>query len=921
MLEAAGRIRRFVARQDEFETLASRRRSAARGSGSVVVVSGEAGIGKTSLLQRFLDADGRRSPRTVRAECLACAQRTLGPWRTIVAALTDAHAPELDDVAAQAVAFLAPSRAVTARDDSLGKAGLFAAVARLLWDVAAKRTTILAIEDVHWADVATIELLAYIAARVRKMRLLVVATLRDGEPLSADANAALARLLREPTTTHVALEPLSDAALRELLFAGGEPPPSLRASQVAALLRRAEGNPLFAEELLRDARSRETGSRAVPISIRALVDETHRRLPEDVQRVVRQAAVLGKWVDPALLAEVIEEPRNRVVGALLVARDAGLLVEEDGRRPRLRFRHALVREAIVAGLLDAQSAAMHERAALALERAPGDDRDLAPLAYHWWEAGNRAKVREYSERAGDAAYELKSYDDARMHFERALDVAATDGERARMLSKLGHAERAAGRSVHAVELYAEAFDRYRALADANGAAEVVPYLAVERSNSGASFGKMAGFLGDAEAEFGKYVDPVPLARLRAVRAQFLVFAGETDAALRTLEGVDSRLPLTPQVRVILSTVRMVAQYRRNDVAQWLRAADEVANVRVATDASTRINVASTAFGLAVTDRAIEELDDAVDIARRWRFGTALAHALFVRAYVTYACGCIGDARRDLDEALALQIESMYAEACFVGPLVSLASGDLETARRLADRRYIERERRDPSSDEWQKLSAIAALLSAADGDNPRGRATALAGVAALTSSYAAAVTLPIAAALVGPGDEQTLCEAATRVFGETTDAGRGTLALLRAVFAARNGDATAAALYGESARDAYESAGWHLFAAIATLCAGDVEAARARFAAMSAPGEWRRWSTLLSVPPAGAPSRPTLSPREHAVAQMIADGASNAEIAQECGVSRKTIEKHVNSIFAKLGVRSRTQIATFVATTLRSRPA
>lgn len=921
MLEAVGRMRRFVARQDEFETLASRRRSAARGSGSVVVVSGEAGIGKTSLLQRFLDADGRRSPRTVRAECLACAQRTLGPWRTIVAALADAHASELDDVAAQAVAFLAPSHAVTARDDSLGKAGLFAAVARLLWDVAAKRTTILAIEDVHWADVATIELLAYVAARVRKMRLLVIATIRDGEPLSANANAALARLLREPTTTQVALQPLSDAALRELLFAGGELPPSLRATQLTALLRRAEGNPLFAEELLRDARSRETGSRAVPISIRALVDETHRRLPEDVQRVVRQAAVLGKWVDPALLSEVIEEPRNRVVGALLVARDAGLLVEEDGRRPPLRFRHALVREAIVAGLLDAQSAAMHERAALALERAPGDDRDLAPLAYHWWEAGNRAKVREYSERAGDTAYELKSYDDARMHFERALDVAATDGERARMLTKLGHAERAAGRSVHAAELYAEAFDRFRALADANGAAEVVPYLAVERSNSGASFGKMAGFLGDAEAEFGKHVDPVPLARLRAVRAQFLVFAGETDAALRTLEGVDERLPLTPQVRVVLSTVRMVAHYRRNDVEQWLRAADETTNVRVATDASTRINVASTAFGLAVTDRAIEELDDAVDVARRWRFGTALAHALFVRAYVTYARGRIGDARRDLDEALALQIESMYAEACFVGPLVSLASGDLETARRLADRRYIERERRDPSSDEWQKLSAIAALLSAADGDNPRGRATALAGVAALTSSYAAAVTLPIAAALVGPGDEQTLCEVATRVFGETTDAGRGTLALLRAVFAARNGDATAAALYGESARDAYESAGWHLFAAIATLCAGDVETARARFAAMGAPGEWRRWSTLLSAPPAGAPSRPTLSPREHAVAQMIADGASNAEIALECGVSRKTIEKHVNSIFAKLGVRSRTQIATFVATTLRSRPA
>ncbi|MGH7737508.1 MAG: LuxR C-terminal-related transcriptional regulator [Candidatus Tyrphobacter sp.] len=652
----------------------------------------------------------------------------------------------------------------------------------------------------------------------------------------------------------------------------------------------------------------------MPRSIDALVDETRRRLPDSAQRVLQQAAVLGERVDPALLARVIEEPPSLVIGALAAARDAGLLVELRDRPLPLRFRHALTREAILRGMLDAQCALTHERAAIVLESVCEDDRNVEALAYHWWEAGNRAKVREYSERAGDTAFALTSYDDARLHFERALDVASSNEGRASLLCKIGHAERAAGRSARATERYATAFDLFRALGDENGAAGVVPFLAVERSNAGESFAKVARFLADAQASFGRRVDGVLLARLRIVRAQFLVFAGEIDAALAAIEDVDLRLPLPPQLRTVFWTVRMVVYYRRNETALCLQAADASADVRVATDASSRINVATCAFGLGATKRARDEIDEAVDVARRWRFGTALAHALFVRAYIAYVCGRAIDARRDVDEALELEIESIRAEATFVAPLVALARGDVHAATRTFDADRAERESGDASSDQWQKISAVSALLAHAGGHRERAREIALEGVATLSGSYAAAATLPIAASLVDAGDEGAIVEAALRVFGETTRPAAATMALVRAIFAARRGDAATALRLGTGARAAYDDIGWNLLAAIAVLCEGEVESARARFDAMGAPGEWRRWSALLSGGRAPAAPRSLLSPRERAVAELVADGASNASIALRCGISRKTVEKHVASIFEKLGVRSRAQVGAFVAT-------
>lgn len=926
MIERARTSRVFVGRQAELEALEERRRLLARASGSVVLIRGEAGVGKSCLLQRFLDGIPQGRPRLVaRTECLQYAPRTLGPWRDIVARLASAAvvaAGDIDEVTAQALAYLAPAHAKVARDESLGKAGLLAAVARLLWETAAKRATIIAIEDIHWADVATVEMLAFLSARVRKMRVLIVATLRDGETLSEDAASALGRVLREPSTIALNLRGLPDEQIQALLLSNGFDAQRLGATAIETLVKRADGNPLFAEELLRDVRAHGVqAAPAVPTSVHELVKDVLRRLPSGTQRIVQQSAVLGERVSPSLIAKVIDEPLDLVVAALDAARDAGLLVDDYGRQTPLRFRHALTRDAIVAGMLAAQAALTHERAAIMLERAPEADRDLEALAYHWWEANDRAKVREYSERAGDAAFQLKAYDDARRHLERALDAVADEASRARIFGKLGHAARARGYSPRAVDLYSAALERYRALGDAEAAADIVSFLAVERSNAGASWTRIARMLEEAEAEFGDRLSPVALARLRTVHAQFLVFDGKIDDALRKIDTVDLRLPLTAHVRSILWTVRCVVSCRHNDVDGWLRAADSVANVRVSTDASARINIATMALGLGETGRAIEEVNDAVDIARRWRLGTALAHALFLRSTLAYVCGRIRDAGKDLEEGLASHADSMHVFATFIAPLVAFAGGGFQDAERTADWKLIEREGNDASSYEWQRLSATAAVLTAARGNHVRAREIALSGVSRLIDSHAAVIALPIAASLIDASDEQRLTEAAERVFGGAQhDAARGTIALSRAVSARKRGDATSARDAGSLAREAYARIGWSLYEAIAMLVGGETDDARTRFRAMHATGEYERWMRALSLTTTRAPEAPSLlSSRERAVADLIASGASNAAIGLELNISQKTVEKYVTSIFAKRGFHSRAQIAAFVAATRNPR--
>ena len=364
------------------------------------MVTGPAGIGKSRLLREFRIAAGARRVRIVESPCLEHAQQPFAPILDILTTLDPAMA------AAARTARNAREQFEMVRDAFLRAAGRGAVVA--------------IVEDAHWADAATLELLAHLAPRTENARLLIVVSAR--EP----------RLERSPNVHRIALAPLdaehSDGLIDEVL-AGRALAPALRRGVAAT----ADGNPFYIEELLKT--TLERGRVGVPQSLAAAVLERFDALPATVRAIVECAAVLGTAFDVQLLASVAGVTRDDVLDGLLLACDRQI-VEEIGP-DRFAFRHALTREALYANMGSRHVAALHRRTLRTLERA-GDEAPAEESAYHAWNARAFEPAARYAEAAGDKAARLFAYDDAAFQYERAIEALGalardTTVERARNL--------------------------------------------------------------------------------------------------------------------------------------------------------------------------------------------------------------------------------------------------------------------------------------------------------------------------------------------------------------------------------------------------------------------------------------------------------------------------------------------------------
>jgi DNA-binding CsgD family transcriptional regulator len=602
------------------------------------------------------------------------------------------------------------------------------------------------------------------------------------------------------------------------------------------------------------------------------------------------------------------------------ARDRGLLIEETSGRFQLRFRHALTREAIAGGTLRIEAARMHERAALALAALPDSGARVEELAHHWWEAGNAEKIREYGERAGDAAASFKAHADAQLHYERALEHASEDSERATLLMKIGHAARARGESPKATEVYERALRLRREIGDYDGAADAVAFLITERLNAGTNFRVGAEMLAAADADFGASCSPLARARLTVVLAQFYAFVPQTEEALRTLEAIPADLPLTPNIEHLKVMVHMTAAFRAGKIDAWKEAVERLLELTLDTQISSRVNIGLTGIGLGQTEFAARELDLAVLHAETWEYGMAAAHARLVRAQLAYLSGRLDDARADVQAARASTSEIARSHVAWVGPLVGFALGDDVFFEETLDRARLERARREENSFEWDRLSTVAALDASLRGDAKLAATLALEAAEAQFDSFVAHVTFPILAELVELSQGPRLLERCAEILGAPSiDSATATTSLVEAVLARRRGEFAAAREAANVARQAYGRLGWHLLEAGAYAAAGDVDSAMALFRSLGALGFVRRLEGDSSATALQRSSGATLlSTRERSIADLVASGHPNAEIAERLGISPKTVEKHLTSIFAKLGFRSRSQIAAFVASNAKA---
>jgi tetratricopeptide (TPR) repeat protein len=399
------------------------------------------------------------------------------PWIDVLRAVVEAH-PE----AVRGLEPLLGCAPGAERDPAPGNAfDLFEAVAGALAAASQHRSVVVLLDDLQWADRDSLELLSFLVGRLREEPVLLVLTVRQLELGQSDAVVhVLAAAARRPHSRRLSLRGLDEAATGELVAAAlGDPAP---VGLVDVIHARSGGNPFFAGELARllaEQADAPQGGAEVPAGVRDVVRQRLARLPQATRELLPLAAVLGRDVEPSVLATAAEQSLDDCLDQLEPALVTHLLVSGDRRHGSLRFSHALVREVLVDDLSSLRRARLHLRAAEALlAQAVGAEDRAEVVAEHLWEAvplGVGLRAAAALERAGDVALWRTASESAERLFERALELRRTagddEGELAGLL-RLGAAQRA-GKGFGAA---AGTFGRARELAARTGRTAVLVEL-------------------------------------------------------------------------------------------------------------------------------------------------------------------------------------------------------------------------------------------------------------------------------------------------------------------------------------------------------------------------------------------------------------------------------------------------------------
>ena len=412
----------FVGRDAALAELDGVLAAAGQGRGALVLIRGEAGIGKTTLAAHAADRAAARGIATRFGACwLEGGAPAFWPW----AQLLDAHARDLDrdelqrlaGDAAPALATISSALAARlpatearpgAQDPATARFALLAAVAGFWLRAADRAPLLLALEDLHWADVASVLLLAQLGSELADHPLVVVGTLRGDEVAEERLRDALAELNRASPLV-LELGGLSAGALAELVRHADLAPDR---ALVDALAARTGGNPLFVTELLRMLGAADPGGATpsrvlaseVPRHVSEVVHRRVARLPAPVAELLQAAAVIGPEGDDAVLAGTAALDLDRCLERMDVAIAAGLLAEAGPGR--WRFTHALLRDALYGALATSVRRTLHDRAGRVLEQHGASPADLARHALGALPLGDRGRAVELAAQAGRCRHGL-----------------------------------------------------------------------------------------------------------------------------------------------------------------------------------------------------------------------------------------------------------------------------------------------------------------------------------------------------------------------------------------------------------------------------------------------------------------------------------------------------------------------------------
>lgn len=494
----------LVAREAEVALLRSAVEAVAGGAGRLVLLVGEPGVGKTRLAQELTLLARDRGFLVASGRCYE--PQGSVPYFPFLEVLTRVYAASPASIRDELphrwaeVARLLPDQSIGASAGRESSGGNRDDRQRLFWQVSGFLQALIAVQpvavlldDLHWADTASLDLLQHLARQIHDRRILLLGTYRDVEVSRAHPlEAALRDLTREKLVERIAVKRLSLDGTRALIGA------TMREVSISddfahLLYERTEGNPFFTQEVVQALvergdlfrRDGEWDRKAieeieVPESVRSVIGQRLAHMGDDTQEVLHEASVLGQTFGFDVLATMSGRDEGALERALEEAMAAGL-VHEAGRDD-YAFHHALIQQALYRELPTRKRRRLHRSAGEALGRLPEGKREgrAAELAYHFLEADEGERALPYAIKAGDAAEAVYAHAEAEKHYRTAVQTARELGDAVReaaALEGLGQALRRRGRYLEAIAALDEAAASLRALSDLEGQRRTVAQAA------------------------------------------------------------------------------------------------------------------------------------------------------------------------------------------------------------------------------------------------------------------------------------------------------------------------------------------------------------------------------------------------------------------------------------------------------------
>jgi DNA-binding NarL/FixJ family response regulator len=935
----------LIGRDAELERLGRAAERAGRGEGALVLLAGEAGVGKSRLAAEIAD----RSPPILRGAATEGASTPYGPIVGALRSYLRAEPDGLDDCGALQphLALLLPELGEPAEDSD--RATIFEAVRCAFARIAAYGPATVVLDDLQWSDEATLELLAALASPLREIPLLIVAAYRsDGLPRDHMLRRLRNELRRGGALEEVLLEPLGETQTAVLLDALLPDPPS--PSLVRAIHDRSGGSPFFVEELVTALLAKgsfESGKRGlelaaedeepVPETVRDAILIGVTDLSEPARTAVEAAAVAGDAFDVGLVAGLSD------AAGLTETVASGLILEEgDGRG---RFRHSLAREALYAEVPWLRRRDLHSRFAAALE---GDGAPALEVATHWRGAGETSRARDALVRAARESEALRAHRDAANAARQALELWPENEETAERIETL---ERYAA-STELVGQLAEAAKAWRELAGIRSS-RGEPLGLAEAQRRLASVSALKGDRETAFAARRLAVEaflaadhPADAAGERLAMANHRRAGAQYSEAIELAEAAigDAEAAQRPDVGIRAMGLLGVAKAKGGEyevgletVRAALAQALENDMTPVAAELYQRLSL--VLYDAADYRRAEEALDAALglcqadgDVSTELACVTCLIYVLRERGEWSRAC--------ELGRELIERGDAVWVAEGLVGAIQAF-EGKLASARRMLSSSRVG----SSAVGHYNMfIDSTTALARVADSEGALDEAaehcqTLLARWEESEDHHYAVWGLRWAAVFFARHDDRDglhACTAAlTRMAGDGGhDDALAALAQAIGEAALLDGDAETAAdqlcravdLYRELALP-FERAQVEVRAGVALAAAGEREqgierlsdayrAARklgARPLATEAAGEVAalgdsvasRLGKRAAAEAGGAP----LTRRELEVLRHVSVGRTNREIAQELFLSPRTVDMHVRNILRKLDCRSRVEAA------------